>query len=202
MALGFTDEVDALLEACDVVVSKAGGLTCSEALIKGAPLVVYRPTPGQEVRNAEFLEAGGAALHADSIDAVETIVRNWLSDPSARAAVAPPRSGCVTDAALTNARRFRHAPARGPAAEPSCGGGSALALLALISINRGVVDETLPERDPFTGTRAANRRDRNPGDGAWFTPAIARALLLPGPVGLDRSRTWCGILRAFARSGT
>ena len=83
-ALGFTGEVDVLLEACDVVVSKAGGLTCSEALIKRAPLVIFRPTPGQEVRNAEYLEAAGAALHADSIEDVDRAVHGWLSDAGAR----------------------------------------------------------------------------------------------------------------------
>ena len=82
--LGYTHDVDALLEACDVVVSKAGGLTCSEALIKRAPLVVFRPTPGQEVRNAEVLEQGGAAVHADSIAEVEATVGRWLADPEAR----------------------------------------------------------------------------------------------------------------------
>ena len=106
VALGFTDQVDVLLEACDVVVSKAGGLTCSEALIKGAPLVVYRPTPGQEVRNAEYLEAGGAALHADSIDAVETIVRRWLADPAERAVVRAAAGRLASpDAARNIARR-------------------------------------------------------------------------------------------------
>jgi processive 1,2-diacylglycerol beta-glucosyltransferase len=82
--LGFTHEVDVLLEACDVVVSKAGGLTCSEALVKRTPMVVYRPTPGQEVRNAEYLEGAGAALHADSAEAVEVAVGRWLADTAAR----------------------------------------------------------------------------------------------------------------------
>ena len=81
-ALGFTHEVDALLEACDVLVGKAGGLTCSEALIKGKPLVVFRPTPGQEVRNADYLERHGAARHADSVEEVEATVRSWLADPA------------------------------------------------------------------------------------------------------------------------
>jgi processive 1,2-diacylglycerol beta-glucosyltransferase len=83
-ALGFTTEIDTLLEAADVVVSKAGGLTCSEALIKRTPLVVFRPTPGQEVRNAQYLETGGAAVHADSIDNVVATVERWLADPAAR----------------------------------------------------------------------------------------------------------------------
>jgi len=79
--LGFTHEVDVLLEACDVMVSKAGGLTCSEALVKKTPLVIFRPTPGQEERNAEYLTAGGAALHANSIEEVEAAVTRWLSEP-------------------------------------------------------------------------------------------------------------------------
>ena len=76
-----------LLEACDVVVSKAGGLTCSEALIKRAPLVIYRPTPGQEVANAAFLVRGGAAVHAESVEEVEATVRRWITDPAERARV-------------------------------------------------------------------------------------------------------------------
>ena len=83
-ALGFTHEVDALLEACDVVVSKAGGLTCSEALIKRTPLVIFRPTPGQEEANAAFLSAAGAAVHAASIEEVQATVERWLADPAAR----------------------------------------------------------------------------------------------------------------------
>jgi len=83
-ALGYTTEVDVLLEACDVVVSKAGGLTCAEALVKRTPLVIFRPTPGQEVANAEFLESGGAAVRAGSIDEVAAQVERWLGDPAAR----------------------------------------------------------------------------------------------------------------------
>ncbi|HYM80660.1 MAG TPA: glycosyltransferase, partial [Candidatus Limnocylindria bacterium] len=82
--LAFTHDVDLLLEACDLVVGKAGGLTCSEALIKGAPLVIFKPTPGQEVRNAEYLKAAGAAVHADSVDQVETTVGRWLADADER----------------------------------------------------------------------------------------------------------------------
>jgi processive 1,2-diacylglycerol beta-glucosyltransferase len=83
-AIGFTNEVDAWLEAADVMVSKAGGLTCSEALIKRTPLVIFRPTPGQEVRNAEYLEAEGAARHADTIEEVAATVHLWLTSPDSR----------------------------------------------------------------------------------------------------------------------
>jgi processive 1,2-diacylglycerol beta-glucosyltransferase len=83
-ALGFTREVDVLFEACDLAVGKAGGLTCAEALAKGIPLVIFKPTPGQEVRNAQYLEAAGAAFHADSVAELEEIVDRMLADGPAR----------------------------------------------------------------------------------------------------------------------
>lgn len=79
--IGFTTDVDVWLEACDVLVGKAGGLTCSEALVKRTPLVVFKPTPGQEDKNAEYLVAAGAASLADSADDVAATVGHWLSHP-------------------------------------------------------------------------------------------------------------------------
>jgi processive 1,2-diacylglycerol beta-glucosyltransferase len=103
--LGFTSEVDVLLEAADVLVSKAGGLTCSEALVKETPMVVFKPTPGQEVRNARFLESAGAAVHADSVEEVAATVARWLADPPLRArACAAARALAHPHAAETIAR--------------------------------------------------------------------------------------------------
>jgi processive 1,2-diacylglycerol beta-glucosyltransferase len=79
--IGFTTDVDLWLEACDVMVGKAGGLTCSEALAKRVPMVVFKPTPGQEERNAEVLVRAGAARHAGSVDEVAATVSRWLSHP-------------------------------------------------------------------------------------------------------------------------
>ena len=81
-AIGFTREVDVWLEACDLLVGKAGGLTCSEALVKGVPIVVFKPTPGQEVRNADYLQRHGAAANAGSVEVVASTVGHWLSDPA------------------------------------------------------------------------------------------------------------------------
>jgi processive 1,2-diacylglycerol beta-glucosyltransferase len=103
--LGFTHEVDVLLEACDVVVSKAGGLTCSEAMVKRAPLVIFKPTPGQEVRNAEHLAAAGGAVYADSIDAVAAAVTEWLADPAARDRAREAEGRLAAPAAAINVAR-------------------------------------------------------------------------------------------------
>jgi processive 1,2-diacylglycerol beta-glucosyltransferase len=118
-AIGFTREIEYWMEAADVLVGKAGGLTCSEALIKGLPMVVFRPTPGQEVRNALYLESGGAAIHAESLDEVAMAVDRWLRDPAARAracahalAMAKPEAvETIARSVLTAARE--HLAARG-----------------------------------------------------------------------------------------
>ena len=83
-AIGFTTEVDVWFEACDAVVGKAGGLTCSEALVKRAPLVIFKPTPGQEEKNAAYLVSEGAARHANSVDEVAATVSLWLANPAER----------------------------------------------------------------------------------------------------------------------
>ncbi|RFB81503.1 glycosyltransferase [Methylovirgula sp. 4M-Z18] len=62
--LGFTDEVAKLMACADLVVSKPGGLTTSECLAMGVPMLVTAPIPGQEERNADYLLEHGAALKA------------------------------------------------------------------------------------------------------------------------------------------
>ncbi len=61
-AFAFLDSVDELMETADVIVTKPGGLTITEALIKRLPMVLIDPLPGQEVANSRLLEERGAAL--------------------------------------------------------------------------------------------------------------------------------------------
>uniref|UniRef100_A0A832I797 Galactosyldiacylglycerol synthase n=1 Tax=Eiseniibacteriota bacterium TaxID=2212470 RepID=A0A832I797_UNCEI len=113
-ALGYTHEVDALLAASDALVSKAGGLTCSEALVRAVPMVIFRPTPGQEVRNAEILEAAGAAVRAASLGDVERAVARILEDPAHAGRMrAAARALGRPDAARAVARRVLAAIAAG-----------------------------------------------------------------------------------------
>jgi processive 1,2-diacylglycerol beta-glucosyltransferase len=62
--LGFVENVFDWMHAADVLVTKPGGLTTSEALAARVPLVLLRPLPGQEERNARYLVSRGAALRA------------------------------------------------------------------------------------------------------------------------------------------
>jgi len=60
--IGFTKQVDLYMDAADCIVTKPGGLTVSEALAKGLPMILTNPIPGQEDRNANFLLNVGAAV--------------------------------------------------------------------------------------------------------------------------------------------
>ncbi len=60
---GFVDNVDEIMDACDCLLSKPGGLTTSESLAKELPMIMIDPLPGVEDRNVEFLQAQGAAIY-------------------------------------------------------------------------------------------------------------------------------------------
>lgn len=83
----FTEHVEELFAASDVLVTKAGGLTVSEALCQGVPMVIYRPIPGQEIRNVDYLCKHEAALTASNIDELEQRVQWLLDHPKQRAAL-------------------------------------------------------------------------------------------------------------------
>lgn len=78
--LGFTDQIDELLIAADLVVSKPGGLTTSETLACGAVMVIVNPIPGQESRNSDFLLENGAAIKVNNIATLAHKVSALLKD--------------------------------------------------------------------------------------------------------------------------
>lgn len=61
---GFVDNIHELMAASDLVVTKPGGLTVSECLAAGRPMVLYAPIPGQEDRNADYVLEQGAGVKA------------------------------------------------------------------------------------------------------------------------------------------
>lgn len=61
---GYVSEVYELMAIADLVLTKAGGLTISEAVAMQLPMLLYRPIPGQEVQNAKFLVRSGVAVLA------------------------------------------------------------------------------------------------------------------------------------------
>jgi processive 1,2-diacylglycerol beta-glucosyltransferase len=79
--MGFTDQIDELMGAADLVVSKPGGLTTSETLARGAAMVVVNPIPGQESRNSDFLLENGAAIKVNNLAVLPYKIGNLLRNP-------------------------------------------------------------------------------------------------------------------------
>ena len=63
--LGFSTIVDQLMSASDMIVTKPGGLTVSEAIAKCLPMVLIDPIPGQEDHNMDFLTNHGMAMRTN-----------------------------------------------------------------------------------------------------------------------------------------
>ncbi|MEO3945549.1 glycosyltransferase [Gorillibacterium sp. CAU 1737] len=57
--LGYTKEIGKLMDVADLLVTKPGGMTCSEGLAKGIPMLFYNPIPGQEEENAQYFIDNG-----------------------------------------------------------------------------------------------------------------------------------------------
>ena len=62
---GFVENVYDYMRAADVLVSKPGGLTSSEALVTELPIIMLRPLPGQEERNTRYLEECGVGIRVE-----------------------------------------------------------------------------------------------------------------------------------------
>ncbi len=66
--LGFSTNMHELMAVADLIITKPGGLTTSEALAMGKPLFILNPIPGQEAANSDFLLEHGAAAKANRVE--------------------------------------------------------------------------------------------------------------------------------------
>lgn len=79
--LSFTNQVPELMSVSDLVITKPGGLTTTESLASGLPLIIIDPLPGQEEENAEFIENSGAGIWVKDSDNIETILLDIFNNP-------------------------------------------------------------------------------------------------------------------------
>ena len=77
---GFVNNVDTLMDASDIILTKPGGLTTSEAFAKGLPLVAMNPIPGQEDKNMAFLVNNGAAIVVNDAYTVSEALYQLMSE--------------------------------------------------------------------------------------------------------------------------
>ncbi len=86
----FREDGALLAAAADLVVTKAGGLTCAELLAAQVPFILYQPLPGQEQGNAAYLQRHGAARVAHSL--AELLAALAEPPPGTAASLARPQA--------------------------------------------------------------------------------------------------------------
>lgn len=79
--LGFTPEMPRLLRSADLFVGKPGGLSASECMAAGLPMVLVNPIPGQEVRNGDYLMEQGAAVRCNTAATIGWKIDEVLGTP-------------------------------------------------------------------------------------------------------------------------
>jgi processive 1,2-diacylglycerol beta-glucosyltransferase len=76
--IGYTTEVNRYMQACDLLITKPGGLTITEAIVSGIPLALFSAIPGQEEKNAEFLLRNNLAVDLGDCKNCKAILNDLL----------------------------------------------------------------------------------------------------------------------------
>ncbi|SDN41349.1 processive 1,2-diacylglycerol beta-glucosyltransferase [Paenibacillus sp. yr247] len=79
---GFVDHVHELMALSDLIVTKPGGLTISEALALELPMMLYKPIPGQEQDNAAYLVGLGAAIEVKNAVELKNQLQGIIANKS------------------------------------------------------------------------------------------------------------------------
>jgi processive 1,2-diacylglycerol beta-glucosyltransferase len=113
---GFVTNMDELMAVSDLLITKPGGLTASEALALGKPLLILNPIPGQEAANSDFLLERGAASKINRVEDLPFRIEQLLGSKKlagmARAAAALGRPAAAADICrAVNARLDARPPA-------------------------------------------------------------------------------------------
>lgn len=83
---GFTDQMSAYMDSADLILTKAGGLATTEAVMKRLPIVYIDAVPGCETRNLDFMVRQGCALTAQTPEDLAILVCTLLQEPDRLAA--------------------------------------------------------------------------------------------------------------------
>ena len=78
---GHVEFIADLMSVADLIITKPGGLTTSEALAKGLPIVILDPLPGQEIKNANFLVQSHVGREVPNLEELPTVVQRLIDHP-------------------------------------------------------------------------------------------------------------------------
>jgi processive 1,2-diacylglycerol beta-glucosyltransferase len=98
--LGYANNMNELMSVSDLIITKPGGITTSEALSKNLPMLIIKPIPGQEANNSAYLTEQKAAINIKDPKEIDLIVDDLFTNPEkleriseACARIAKPNSG-------------------------------------------------------------------------------------------------------------
>jgi processive 1,2-diacylglycerol beta-glucosyltransferase len=107
--LGFATNMHELMAVAGLLITKPGGLTSSEALALGKPMVILNPIPGQEAANSDFLLEHGAAAKVNRVEdlpyRIEQLLGSKKLEEMGRAAKALGRPGAAREIVNEAVRR-------------------------------------------------------------------------------------------------
>ena len=93
--MGFTDRVSLLMDAADLLLTKAGGLTSTEAAVANVPLVHQLAFSGCEAKNVAFFTAHGLSVQADSCRSAVENAWALIRDPARAAEMRRRQHDCI-----------------------------------------------------------------------------------------------------------
>jgi processive 1,2-diacylglycerol beta-glucosyltransferase len=79
--LGFVPDLYKMMAASDIIISKSGGLTTSESLAQGLPMIIISPIPGQESKNCDLLVKNGAAIRINRASEAKEVIEELIRRP-------------------------------------------------------------------------------------------------------------------------
>jgi 1,2-diacylglycerol 3-beta-galactosyltransferase len=82
IAYPFVTDMPRMMAAADVLVTKAGPATISEACIAGLPMIISDAIPGQEEGNVTYVTENDAGVFAPTPEQVGDAIAGWLSKGS------------------------------------------------------------------------------------------------------------------------
>ena len=81
-AVVFTKEVSIYMKAADVLLSKSGGISSTEAAVTNIPLIHIMPIPGCETKNAAFFSEKGMSLYAKTTEQAAEFADSLINNPN------------------------------------------------------------------------------------------------------------------------
>lgn len=77
----FVENIHELMDASDVLMTKPGGVTCTEAMSKGIPMILLNPIPGQEEANCRYFVERRLGILAREAQEVEACLNEFIQNP-------------------------------------------------------------------------------------------------------------------------